>query len=111
MNSDVIHLTMSPNITELINDYYAAKKPYTQMLQEAHASPSSTEPSPETDKTNETLQSPPEPLFSFSPAIPKDEMKALLQKLEAAKIGHMQGDKARREASGEEKGKASGGKK
>ena len=102
---------MSPNITELINNYYEAKKPYTQMLQEAHASPSSTESSLETDKATETLQSPPEPLFSHSPAIPKDEMKALLQKLEAAKIGHMQGDKATREAAGGEKGKASGDKK
>ena len=102
---------MSPNLTELINNYYAAKKPYTQMLQEAHASPSPTESSPETDKANETLQSPPEPLFSLSPAIPKDEMKALLQKLEAAKIGHMQGDKVTREASGEDKGKVKGEKK
>ena len=102
---------MSPNLTELINEYYEAKKPYTQMLQEAHASPSSTESSPETNKATETLQSPSEPLFSLSPAIPKDEMKALLQKLEAAKIGHMQGDKVAREAAGKDKGKASGEKK
>ena len=99
---------MSPNLTELINNYYEAKKPYTQLLQQAHTSPSSTESSPETDKAN---QSPPEPLFSLSPAIPKDEMKDLLQKLEAAKIGHMQGGKVMREASGEDKGKASGRKK
>ena len=102
---------MSPNLTELINNYYEAKKPYTQLLQKAHTGPSSTESSPETDEANKTLQSPPEPLFSLSPAIPKDEMKDLLQKLEAAKIGHIQGGKVTREASGEDKGKASGRKK
>ena len=102
---------MSPNLTELISEYYEAKKPYSQMLSEAHANPSSTDSSPETDKANETLQSPPEPLFSLSPAMPKDEMKALLQKLEADKIGHMRGSKVAREADGEDKGKASGKKK
>ena len=102
---------MSSNLIELINEYYEARKPYTQMVLEAHASPSPTESSPETDKANETLQSQPEPLFSLSPGIPKDEMKDLLQKLEAAKIEHMQRDKVTREASGEDKGKASGKKK
>ena len=102
---------MSSNLIELVNEYYEARRPYTQMVQEAHTSPSSTNPSPETDKASEMLQSQPEPLFSLSPGIPKDEIKDLLQKLEAAKIGHMQGDKVTREASEENKGKASGKKK
>ncbi len=106
---------MAPNIIDLVNEYYDAKKPYSQMLREAHATlpPQNASPktNPPTSESGDTAQSQPEPQFSISPRIPNEEIRDVLKKLEAAKIDYMQGDKSTGKASAGKKGKAPAGKK
>ena len=98
---------MASNLVELVNEYYEARKPYTQMLREAHANLPSQNSSPKTSTStadaSDTVPSQQEPQFSTSPKIPHDELKDVLEKLEAAKIQYAQGEKST--------GKASAGKK
>ncbi len=107
--------TMAPSIIDLVNEYYEAKKPYSQMLREAHATLPSQNASPKTDtstpESSDTAQSQPEPQFSISPRIPHAEIRDVLKKLEAAKIDCMQGDQSTAKASAGKKGKAPAGKK
>lgn len=105
------HLIMAPNLVDLINEYYEAKKPYNEMLREAHTTIPSQNPSPETNKlsptkSNNKVQSQQEPQFSISPRIPNEEIANMLKKLEATKIEHMPGDGSTGEASAGRKGKA-----
>lgn len=103
---------MVSNLVELVNEYYAARKPYTQLVREAHANlPSSPNSSPKTCSTStagtssDTVQShqQQESDFSLNPKIPHDEIKEVLQKLEAARIQYAEGEKST--------GKAAAGKK
>ncbi len=106
---------MAPNIIDLVNEYYEAKKPYSKMLREAHATLPSQNASPKPDtstaESSDTAQSQPEPQFSISPRIPHAEIRDVLKKLEAAKIDYTQGDKSTGKASAGKKGKAPAGKK
>lgn len=101
---------MASNLVELVNEYYEARKPYTQMLREAHASlpsqNSSPETNPSTTQSSDVVKSQQEPQFSIAPRIPHDEIKDVLEKLEAAKIEHAQGDKSTGKAAAGKKGKA-----
>lgn len=100
---------MASNLVELVNEYYEARKPYTQMVREAHASlPSknSSKANASTVEANDMAQSQSEPQFSLSPKIPHDEIKDVLEKLKAARIECVQGEKTTGKASVEKKGKA-----
>ena len=101
---------MASNLVELVNEYYEARKLYTQMLREAHASLPSQNTSPKSNKStaesNDTAQSQQESQFSMSPKIAHDEIREVLEKLEAAKIEHAQGDESTGKASAGKKGKA-----
>ncbi|CAF9942419.1 hypothetical protein IMSHALPRED_003669 [Imshaugia aleurites] len=101
---------MASNIVELINEYYEARKPYTQMLREAHANlpskNSSSKAHTSTAESSDTVQSQQEPQFSMSPKIPHDEIREVLEKLEAARIEYAPGEKSTGKASAEKKGKA-----
>ncbi|KAF6236789.1 hypothetical protein HO173_005080 [Letharia columbiana] len=101
---------MASNLVELVNEYYEARKPYTQMLREAHASLPTKHSSPKTDTSTaeaiDMVQSQQESPFSTSPRIPNEEMRDVLKRLEATKIEYAQGDKSTGKASAERKGKA-----
>ena len=100
---------MASNLVELVNEYYEARKPYTQMVREAHAclpSKNSTKTNASTAEANDMAHSQSEPQFSLSPKIPRAEIKEVLDKLEAAKIECVQGEKSTGKASAEKKGKA-----
>lgn len=97
---------MASNIVELVNEYYEARKPYTQMMREAHASLPSKNSSKANAEANDRPPAQSEPQFSLSPKIPHDEIKNVLEKLEAAKIECLQGEKSTGKASAEKKGKA-----
>ena len=97
---------MASNLVELVNEYYEARKPYTQMVREAHASLPSKNSSKANAEANDMAQSHSEPQFSVSPTIPRDELKDVLEKLKAAKIECLQGEKSTGKASAEKKGKA-----
>ena len=106
---------MAPNLVDLVNEYYEAKKPYSKILRETHQTPSSSSSSPSqdsapksdtstTETTSAMVPSQQEPLFSISPRIPNGEIYDVLKKLEAAKIEYKQWEKA--SAAGNKKGKA-----
>lgn len=100
---------MTSNLVELVNEYYEARKPYTQMMREAHAnlpSQNSTKTNASTAEANDMAQSQSEPQFSLSPKIPREEIEDVLDKLEAAKIEYAQGEKSTGKASAGKKGKA-----
>ena len=98
---------MASNLVELVNEYYEARKPYTQLVREAHAGlpseDSSAQTHASTTEPSDTVQTQQEPEFSMSPKIPHDEITDVLKKLEALKIEYAQGGKST--------GKASAGKK
>ena len=104
---------MTSNLVELVNEYYEARKPYTELLQGAHTDLSSKDPSPETNTTStaESANDTQEPQFSISPRIPNEEIMDVLKRLEAAKIACSQGDKSTKKASTRKKGKATAEKK
>ena len=97
---------MASNLVELVNEYYEARKPYTQMVREAHASLPSKNSTKTNAEANDMAHSQAEPQFSLSPKIPHAEIKEVLEKLEAAKIEYVQGEKSTGKASTGKKGKA-----
>lgn len=101
---------MPSDLVELVDEYYEARKPYTQMLREAYASlpsqNSARENNPSTAQSSDTVQSQQEPQFSLSPKIPHDEIKDVLEKLEAAKVEYAQSNKSTGKAGAGKKGKA-----
>ena len=114
---------MAPDLIKLIDEYYEARKPYSELLQEAHTTPSSQNSTSEPDiSTTEPSEMAPseqqEPQFSLSPTLPKEELSDVLKKLEAAKIEYaQQGEKFTGKASSSsssssagKKGKAPAGK-
>ena len=109
---------MAPDLIELIDEYYEAKKPYTQSLHENHDTSSLQLPSPEantsTDSSDNMAQpKQEEPQFSISPRLPKEEIPNALENLKKARIEYtQQGKQAAETASaGTKKGKAPAGKK
>lgn len=88
---------MASNLVELVNEYYEARKPYTQLLREAHASlpseNSSTKNLTSTAESSDKVQSQ-EPSFSMTPRIPNDEIKDVLNKLEATRLEFGRGEKS-----------------
>ena len=99
---------MASELIDLINEYYEAKKPYNQLLRDAHTDPA---PQPSAPETNTSTTESQEPQFSISPRIPNAEITDVLKKLEAFKIEYARGDKSTVNASAEKKGKAPAGKK
>ncbi len=101
---------MASNLVQLVNEYYEARKPYTQMVREAHAGLPSETPSAQTNastaESSNVVPSQQEPEFSMSPKIPHDEMTDVLKKLEAAKIEYAQKEKSTGKAFKGKKGKA-----
>ena len=100
---------MASNLIDLIDEYYEAKKPYTQSLLNAHTESldqiSPPENNPSTAESNN-------PQFSISPRIPKEEIMDVLKKLEATKLECAQREReSTAEASAKKKGKAPAGKK
>ena len=107
---------MASNLIQLVNEYYEARKPYTQMVREAHASLPPRNSFAETnastaESSSNVVPSQQEPEFSMSPKIPHDEMMDVLKKLEAAKIEYAQREKSTGKASAGKKGKAPVNKK
>ena len=100
---------MASNLPDLIDEYYEAKKPYTQSLLNAHTESPDQNSSPE---TNTSTTESDEPQFSISPRIPREETIDVLEKLEAIKLECLQKEKeSTAEASAKKKGKAPAGKK
>ena len=101
---------MASNLVELINEYYEARKPYSQLIRESHATSScqcsTTESNNSTAESSDMVQSQQEPQFSISPRIPKEEMSDVLKKLETIKIEYTQGDRSTGKAMADKKGKA-----
>lgn len=93
---------MASNLVELVNEYYEARKPYTQMVREAHASLPSKNPSLKTNtsttESSDMGQPQQEPPFSMSPRIPHDEINDVLKKLEVTKMESEQGEKSTKKA-------------
>lgn len=106
---------MTSNLVELVNEYYEARKPYTQLVREAHASlpygNSSAQTHASTTESCDTVQSQQEPEFSMSPKIPHDEITNVLKKLEALKVEYAQAGKSTGKASVGKKGRATVEKK
>ena len=110
---------MAPNIIDLVNQYYEAKKPYTQLLRESRATPSSQNSSPEPNasttstESSDTVPSQQEPQFSsLTPRIPPEEITEVIKKLQEAKIEYAQADRSTTsKASAGKKGKAPAEKK
>ena len=105
---------MASDLVELINEYYEARKPYSQLIRETHATPpsqdSTTETNTSTAESSDMIESQQDPQFSISPRIPKEEMRDVLRKLEAVKIEYAQGDRSTGKAMADKKGKAPVGK-
>ena len=105
---------MASDLIELIDEYYEARKPYSHLLRETHATPPPQDSTPETNTSttdsSDMVPSQQEPQFSISPRIPKEEMRDVLKKLEAVKIEYAQGDRSTGKASADKKGKAPVGK-
>ena len=105
---------MASDLVELINEYYEARKPYSQLIRESYATSSSQRPTTEsnnsTAESSDMVQSQQEPQFSIPPRIPKEEMSDVLKKLETIKIEYTQGDRSTGKAMADKKGKAPVGK-
>lgn len=98
---------MASNLVELVNEYYEARKPYSQRVREAHASlpteTHSTENHTSIAESSDKIQSQQEPSFSMTPRIPNDEIEAVLKKLEAAKLEYGRGETSTGKGSEEKK--------
>lgn len=95
-------ISMASNLVELVDEYYEARKPYTQMVREAHASLPFKNPSPKanpsTTESSDMGQPQQEPPFSMSPRIPHDEINDVLKKLEVTKMESEQGENSTKKA-------------